>query len=101
MSDGDIKRFVRRYVARGVLSASVGLAGVSSASAAGNAGERDAASDTATFAQRLQKIREAASEVNKEDPQFRLAQITNFGSFSNYGQDGVAEPGTHRKEHGG
>ena len=92
-----IKRFIRRYLTRSVLGVSVGLAGLGAAAANQppdqpadtGAGDQSAAP---SFADRLSRIRAAASEINRDEPSFDLAQISNFGSFSNYQGDGAEDP---------
>jgi hypothetical protein len=89
-----ISNFIRRYLTRSVVGVSVGLAGLASA----NAGQAaDQAKDEAigekaavgSFGERLSQIRTAASDVTGEnrEPRIQFAQVTNWGSWSNYGQD--------------
>lgn len=69
------KAFLRRYLTRGAVAVSVGLASITSASAALD-GESSASarSDRRSFAERLSTIRSTVSECVEEQEK-RLAQI--------------------------
>ena len=86
-----IKAFVRRYMTRSVIGVSVGLAGLAQSASARPADDAGTGAPEATpagsFSERLARVRAAASELHKEKPSFQMAQISNFGSFSNYNGD--------------
>lgn len=89
-STDPIKLFVRRYLTRSVIGVSVGLAGLAQAANARtpeDAGKASTEAASGSFADRLARVRDAASELNADDASFQLAQISNFGSFSNYNGD--------------
>lgn len=99
-----IKAFVRRYMTRSVIGVSVGLAGLAQSAGArpvdGAGSATPEAAPTGSFSERLARVRAASSALYKEKPSFQMAQISNFGSFSNYNTGGDAwqdDPVVQRK----